>query len=48
VDPPLVPGIFLANFAVNRGDVRAEDIAPTALAGMGIARPEGMTGRSLL
>lgn len=48
VDPSLVPGIFLANFKTSREHVRAEDIAPTALAAMGVTPPEAMTGVCLL
>jgi len=48
VDPSLVPAIFLANFKINRTEVRVEDVAPTTLVAMGISPPDAMTGRSLL
>lgn len=48
VDPSFVPGIFLANFKINRSDIRVEDVAPTALAAMGIDLPDVMTGESLI
>ena len=48
VDPSLVPAIFLANFKVNRPEVCVEDIAPTALAAMGVDRPDTMSRQPLL
>lgn len=48
VDPTFVPAIFLANFAINRPDMCVEDVAPTALVGMGVTPPETMSGKSLL
>ncbi len=48
VDPSLVPAIFLANFKTNRPEVRVEDVAPTALEGLGLEAPAHMVGRSLI
>lgn len=42
-----VPGVVFANRAIRHPEPSLVDIAPTVLAEFGVARPEGMRGRSL-
>jgi predicted AlkP superfamily phosphohydrolase/phosphomutase len=44
VDPRLVPGIFLANHAIDKEDPAIIDLAPTALSFFGIRPPAHMEG----
>jgi len=46
VDPSIVPGIFLSNFAINREGAALTDIAPTVLSCFGMSSDD-MEGKSL-
>ena len=48
VDPRLVPGIFLANHAIDAEDPAIIDLAPTALTLFGIRPPAHMEGTPIV
>ncbi len=48
IDPRTVPGVIFCNRRFDRNDPSIWDIAPTALALFGVARPDHMDGRSLI
>ena len=48
VDPPLVPGVLFMNRPFDNNGPRLEDLAPTILDALGVARGENMEGKSLL
>ncbi len=48
VDPSYVPGVLFSNARLGSGSASQTDVAPTILAAVGVRKPDGMDGKSLL
>ncbi len=48
IDPRFVPGVFFANFKINKKEPEQKDVAPTILSLIGADIPENMDGKKLV